>query len=346
MDDAPTAAGLSYPLTAPPFGEPAQVAPGVLWLRMPLPFGLDHVNLWLLEDEGGWTLVDSGLAASPVKELWRRQFALLLADGRARRLVVTHFHPDHMGLAGWLCGELGIELWTSEAGWLTARLVHLDQGPERRATRAAFYRGHGATEALVEGLDAVFGSYLRNVVAVPTRFRRLEDGQVLGIGGRDWRVIVGHGHAPAHVCLHCPSLAVLISGDQVLPRITTNVSVWDSEPDADPLGAYLASLRRLRALPAETLVLPSHGLPFRGLAARADALSRHHDQRLDDAVRACAEPRAAMELVPLLFRDGLDHFQATLALGEAIAHLNYLVHHGGLARIVEPRGAILFRQTG
>jgi glyoxylase-like metal-dependent hydrolase (beta-lactamase superfamily II) len=309
---------------------------------MPLPFGLDHINLWLIEEDDGWCLVDSGFARDDVKAIWRRLFETEFSARPANRLLVTHFHPDHIGLAGWLEAEFGVGLWTTEQTWMAARLAWLDHGETRRNARHGFYAGHGVTGETLEDLRSLFESYSSDVTCPPIGFRRFEDGDVLPIGKHGWRVIVGHGHAPGHACLHCPELDVLISGAQVLPRITTNIGVWDSQPDADPLADYLASLAGLRTVPKDTLVLPSHGLPFRGLQARIDALVSHHDERFVETIEFYDRPRTAIELVPVMFRRELDSFQTALALGEALAHLNHLTHAGRLSRTVDADGIARF----
>jgi glyoxylase-like metal-dependent hydrolase (beta-lactamase superfamily II) len=335
--------GLAYAFAEPaPFGEPIPVAPGVAWLRMPLPFSLDHINLWLVEDADGWCLIDSGFARDEVKAIWRRLFETDFSTRPAERLICTHFHPDHIGLAGWLEADYGVNLWATEPTWMAARLAWLDHGAERRNARHAFYAGHGVTGQTLEDLRTLFESYSTDVTRPPMRFRQIDDGELLRIGQHDWRVIVGHGHAPGHACLHCPALGVLISGDQVLPRITTNIGVWDSQPDADPLADFLASLARLRTLPEDTLVLPSHGLPFRGLHARIDALVSHHADRFAEAIDFYDRSRSAVELVPVMFRRELDSFQTALALGEVLAHLNHLTGAGRLSRTVATGGVTRF----
>ncbi|MDP6351676.1 MAG: MBL fold metallo-hydrolase [Alphaproteobacteria bacterium] len=329
----------------PAHGAPVPVAPGVAWLRMPLPFRLDHINLWLLDDGTGRTLVDSGINRPEVQDAWRDVFAGPLVERPARRLIVTHFHPDHIGLAGWLSTELDIPLWATEREWLMGRLAGADRGDDRTESRRAFYRGHGADGAIVKSLDQWFGSYRISVSPVPPSFRRIADGDEIDIDGRPWRVITGGGHSPEHACLHDPETATLISGDLVLPRITPNVAVWDTQPEADPLAGYLAALDRLRGLPEDTLVLPSHGRPFHGLHRRLDELEGHHRDRLDETLAACAEPRSAIEIVPVLFRRALDVHQTALAIGEALAHLHCLVGQGRLTRTRDDDGVVLFQRT-
>jgi len=226
---------------------------------------------------------------------------------------------------------------------MAGRLGRLDTGEDRRGTRSAFIRAHGGDDALVAALARLFGGYGRFVTPIPESFRRIQDGERIRVGTRDWQVVVGTGHAPEHACLYCAETGVLISGDQVLPRISTIVSVWESEPEADPLRAFLTSLDKLAALPADTLVLPSHGAPFRGLHARIRALQDHHAARLDETLAACAAPRTAAEVLPVLFTRALDPHQKSFAIGETLAHLNYLISDGKLVRRRDAAGIFSFQ---
>jgi glyoxylase-like metal-dependent hydrolase (beta-lactamase superfamily II) len=316
----------------PPPGETTAIAPGVLWLRMPLPFALDHINLWLVEDGAGWTVVDAGYAMLETKALWERIFAERLGGRPVTRIIVTHYHPDHIGLAGWLAERWQAPLWITEKEWLHARVM--SRGSEDFVgLRRDFARRAGLDAAASELFGEREKSYRRGVPSVPPAFRRIADGMAIEIGGREWRVVVGEGHAPELACLYCAAAGVLIAGDQVLPKISPNVSVQAHEPEGDPLAKYLASLARLREmLPAETLVLPSHNLPFYGLHARIDELAAHHAQRCDEVLAACERPRSAVDLLPVLFRRPLDRHQTAFALGEALAHLHYLEGRGDLGR--------------
>ena len=351
----PQEAELGYPLgdALPAPGRALEVAPGVHWLRMGLPFALDHVNLWLLRDRHqgreGWTVVDCGIGDAATKAAWEGVFADVLDGLPVLRVVVTHMHPDHLGLAGWLC-----ERWSTPGQecrlWISATDYHVAQGARLPGNgfggeaAVAHFRRHGVTdERTLEIVRHRGGDYAAMVPSLPARFRRLLDGHDVAIGGRDWRCHVGHGHAPEHIALHSPAAGVLIGGDMVLPRISTNVSVWDLEPEADALTLYLDSLARMRALPEDTLVLPSHGRPFTGLHRRIAQLERHHAERLDEVRAACAErPMSAAEIVPLMFRRPLDGHQMTFALGEALAHLNALWLGGELRRSESGEGVWRF----
>jgi glyoxylase-like metal-dependent hydrolase (beta-lactamase superfamily II) len=343
MDQSPIP--LRFPATTPPVpGEPLPIAPGVLWLRMPLPFALDHINLWLVEDGAGWTIVDTGYATAATMAAWERIFARHLGGRPVTRIIVTHFHPDHIGLAQWLAERWRVRLWITEKEWLYARVISQDADDLARVYHD-FARRAGLDPAASEAFGRHEASYRRGVPAVPAAFHRLADGGAIDIGGRQWRVIVGEGHAPEHACLYCAAAGVLIAGDQVLPRISPNISVPPYEPEGDPLARYLASLQRLRAaVPPETLVLPSHDLPFFGLHVRLDALAAHHRARCAAILEACERPQSAAALLPLLFRRPLDRHQTAFALGEALAHLQYLAGAGALERSTGADGVERFRR--
>lgn len=341
---------LTYPLAdrLPAPGEAVEVLPGLRWVRMGLPFALDHINLWLLRDEiegrAGWSLVDCGIHSEATQASWEQVFARHLDGLPVLRVIVTHFHPDHMGLAAWLTDRWACRLWISATDYHLAKVASSSTVGMGGEAAAAFFGSHGLTDP--EALDKIRGraSYYPSMVpAVPPAYRRLMDGLVLRIGDHDWRCLVGHGHAPEHISLFCASQGVMISGDMVLPRISTNVSVVDSEPEADSLTLYLDSLERLLPLPADTLVLPSHGKPFHGLHARIDQLKAHHAERLAEVIEACAaRPCHAAELLPMMFRRPLDLHQTTFAMGEAVAHLNRLWLSGQLRRSLDADGIYRF----
>jgi len=325
-------APIAYPHeTAPAPGVAVVVAPGVEWLCMPLPFALNHINLWLLADGDGYAAVDTGFALDPIKDAWKAA----LSDRRLTRCIVTHCHPDHLGLAAWLEAETGAGLWIAQGEYLAAHMMVEQIAGYRIESMVEFFRRHGLEQARIDALIERGNGYKRGVPAIPATYRRLFDGQVLTIGEHEWRTMVGHGHAPEHMSLYCAELGVLISGDMLLPRISTNIAVMASTPQADPLGLFLASIDGFRALPADTLVLPSHGKPFRGLHARVDQLHAHHAHRCELLLAACrGAPKSAAELIPVLFdREIPDPHQTMFAMGEAIAHLNYLEHAGRLQQV-------------
>ncbi|MFZ5556660.1 MAG: MBL fold metallo-hydrolase [Pseudomonadota bacterium] len=345
--DAPLPADLGYPLAGVPApGEALRVADGVHWLRMPLPFALDHINLWLLEDGDGWTLVDCGYTSDETRAAWETLVRSVIGARPVRRILVTHYHPDHLGMAHWLSREFGAGLWMTQAEYLTAHAVSDSAAGFGKEALVALHRRHGLDEGRLASLGLKGDVYRRGVPEIPRHYRRIVDGEELAIGGRAWQVLVGYGHAPEHATLWSPDLGVFISGDMVLPRISTNVSVWSPEPEGDPLALFLDSLARFRELPAQTLVLPSHGRVFTGLRARVDALRSHHDARFRDLLGACAEPRSAADLIPVLFRRQLDSHQVFFAMGEAVAHINYLWRRGRLERSVDGQGIYRFRTGG
>lgn len=336
---------LDYPFAdPPPPGGTLEVARGIHWLRMPLPFALDHINLWLLDDEDGWTLVDCGYASDATRELWEHHFATTLADRPLRRIVATHYHPDHIGNAEWLCRRAGCTVAMTHAEFMTAHAVADQRSGYEVDRMIGLFREHGMAEDHVEALRARGNAYRRGVPTLPDSFQRLLDSDFVTIDARRWQIIEGHGHSPEHASLYTESAGVLIAGDMLLPRISTNISVWAVEPEGDPLRRFLESLARFETLPADTLVLPSHGLPFRGIALRVGELRAHHDARLaelEDAVKARG-PSTAADLVPVLFRRELDLQQRFFAMGEAIAHLNHLWHAGRLGRTVSGDNHVLF----
>ncbi|QPF75702.1 MBL fold metallo-hydrolase [Roseateles sp. DAIF2] len=346
----PRESELTYPLgdALPAPGSVLELGPGVRWVRMALPFALDHINLWLLRDRidgrEGWSIVDCGIHNDVSKAQWEQVFAEQLDGLPVLRVIVTHFHPDHMGLAHWLTEKWQCRLWISATDYNLARVASGSTVGMGGESAAAFFGSHGLTDP--DSLAKIRGraSYYPSMVPqVPARYRRLMDGQTLTIGGQTWRCIVGYGHAPEHISLHCEQLGLLISGDMVLPRISTNVSVVDVEPEADPLTLYLDSLTRMLALPADTLVLPAHGKPFTGLHARVDQLRQHHDERLAEVLEACAaQPCHAAGLLELLFRRKLDLHQTTFAMGESVAHLNALWLAGKLRRQLDADGIYRF----
>ncbi|AWW45116.1 MBL fold metallo-hydrolase [Polynucleobacter paneuropaeus] len=344
-----------YPLAdqLPQNGQCIELAKGVYWLRMRLPFALDHINLWLLQDQmdgvSGWTIVDCGIANEETKAAWEQIFANQLKGLPILRVIVTHMHPDHIGLSQWLCERWNVRLWISMTDYLTAQWLSHKEGGAAIGSKAGsggsadHFQKHGLTAP--EDLEKIRGrsNYFSNMVpGVPRQYRRIVDGEQIAIGGHDWQVIMGFGHAPEHASLFCKDLGVLISGDMLLPRISTNVSVYDADPDADPLGLYLDSLERFLPLPDDTLVLPSHGKPFQGMKARVAQLKLHHDERLAETMAACQKPAHAREIVPVLFRRELDIHQMTFAMGEAIAHLNYLLRRGKLRRQLCDDGVLRF----
>jgi glyoxylase-like metal-dependent hydrolase (beta-lactamase superfamily II) len=329
--------GLAYPLgrTTPAAGELIEIAAGVGWARLPIPGSLKHINVWVLEEDGAVTLVDTGLDIAPCREAWEALFAGPLARRKVTRLVVTHFHPDHIGLAGWLAGRFGVSLWMTRTEWLFARMLTTDVRDTPPPEAIAYWRAAGWDERRIAAeAEKGWGRFASVVSPIPVSIVRMREDDLLRIGGRTWRVVVGNGHSPEHACLVDETGGLIIAGDQVLPRITSNVSLSLSEPEGDPLGDWLGSIEKLRGLSDMLLVLPSHGEPFHGLHARLDALDRGHRERLDALHARLDEPRRAIDCFGILFARQIDDSVYGLATGEALAHLRHLETTGRAVRQV------------
>lgn len=344
--------GLSYPLgrRSPELGELIPLADGIGWARMPVPGPLRHVNVWVLNESdpgtptsagaglsgaGGVTIVDTGLDIAPCRAGWEA----LLAGAKVNRVVVTHFHPDHLGLAGWLADRFAARLMMTRTEWLMARMLTADVRDAPPQVALDYWRLAGWDEARIAAeAGKGWGRFSSMVSPVPMQFTRLEEGQSIEIGARRWQVVTGKGHSPEHACLVDHEGGVMIAGDQILPRITSNVSLTLSEPDGDPLGDWLESIAKLRKLPDSLLVLPSHGEPFTGLHARLDALAKGHRDQLDALCTHLSQPRRAVDCFALLFGRAIDDNLIGLATGEAMAHLRRLEVEGRALRGV--RGGV------
>lgn len=326
----------------PSTGEKIEVAPGVFWLRLPLPFQLDHINVWLLRDGDGWTIIDTGFPDDAVRQTWQQVINQL--DGPVRRLIVTHFHPDHLGLATWLMETTGAKLSMTSAEFLTAHAVWNEVGGHGARYMVEQFRQHGLDELSLAKFAQRGSGYRKAVPALPEYYDRLKAGDVATVDGQKWYILIGYGHSPEHMALYCPELGVLISGDMLLPKISTNISVFAATPEADALSWFLSSLDEMaQSLPETTLVLPSHGLPFIGIQPRVAMLHAHHVERLGALEEACEiAPKSAAELLDVLFGRALDTHQTMFAMGEAIAHLNLLEQAGRLSRQTDTSGVIRY----
>src|SRR3954468_27687 len=332
---------LHYPfpdLPAP--GTTTEVAPGVRWLRMPLPFQLDHINLWMLEDQDGWTIVDTGIGNPETRVLWE---GVLSERRNVKRIIVTHYHPDHAGNAAWLCEKFGVEMWMTQGEYLTAHAVRAGNAGYTTDAVLDVFRRNGLDEARLGAMVTRKNRYAALVPDFPLSYRRLIEGDRVTIGGRDWRVMIGYGHAPEHMSLYSKELNVVIAGDMLLSTISTNVSVWSVDPEGDPLRLFLESIARYRELPADVLVLPSHGKPFRGAHERVAQLEAHHQARFAELMQSLREtPKSAGDLLGVLFKRPLDTHQTFFAMGEAIAHLHYLYYAGRAQRAVGADGIMRY----
>lgn len=342
---ARVAAQLDYPFEAPASdGSRVDIARGIGWIRMPMPIPLDHINVYLLHDHDGWVVIDTGLHTDAAKAVWERVVAEKLDGLPIKAVICTHFHYDHAGLAGWLVERFDVPLYMTFGEYATMRMMFQPLPAEPSPAAARFLQRAGVPR---ETGRAMHEMLLRDPF-MPTdtpAFRRLRDGQVLRIGGRRWRVVIGAGHSPEHACLYCEEEAILVSGDQLLPGISSNVQVTPAEPDADPLQQWLDSLDRLATLAPDTLVLPSHQRVFRGLHERVHSLRDHHMGQLEQLSAfiaqqpECTASDAMQALFPRV-RSAMDRF---LALGETVAHLSWLRRNGRIARRLDEDGIHRFR---
>jgi glyoxylase-like metal-dependent hydrolase (beta-lactamase superfamily II) len=308
-----------------------QVADGIHWMRMPLPFATDHINLWLFEDDDGWAVVDTGIHSKVSKEVWHNTIAGVMGDKPINHVVVTHLHPDHVGCAGWLTDEYGIDLWMTRDEYLLCRVLVADTGRDAPEEGTRFYHAAGFPAEAMHRYKEMFGMFGKFVAPLPEAYKRLREGDRLTFAGYTWDVLVGRGHSPEHACFLDAERNLFVSGDQLLPTISSNVSVYPTEPKANPLKDWLNSLRTLKAsLPDDVLVLPAHGKPFRGAHERLDALIEEHVLGLEKLLDFCRQPCRAVDAFPALFRTHITDSKLMMATGESLAHLNYLIDDGSL----------------
>ena len=324
----------TLPLETPEAGCLTQVADRLYWLRMPLPYALDHINLWLAEDDDGWTLVDCGIKTDEVLGIWGQIFASTFAKKPLRRVLCTHCHPDHMGLAGWLTAEWDAEFVTTRGEWSMGRLLSIE-GAYDPVLYQRHFQENGCSAEFAAGGASRFSSTYQIYAPVPSSFTCIRAGSRVHMGGTDWRIIVGLGHAFEQACLYSEALNILIAGDQILPRITPAIILQSHEPTGNPLHDFLDSNRQFLELPADATVLPSHHQPFIGLHRRLDDYDHHHQERLAKTEDICAISMTAYEVSRQLFTRKLDSHQAFFAIGETLAHLRYLELDGRLARTME-----------
>ncbi|WP_189407887.1 MBL fold metallo-hydrolase [Alteromonas halophila] len=329
--------------TVPQPGCVTQVAEGIFWLRMPLPFALDHINLYLLEDEQGWYIVDCGLATSETRQHW--QSVLSTLDKPVLGVIATHMHPDHIGLAGWLTEQHQVPLYMSQTEYFAARALFAGRaGASAWRDEQYFVRCGLATDAVTKAVGDGKG-FSRIVSPLPVAYERLTEGQVLTINNNRWTVMIGRGHSPEHVCLYCQERHILVAGDHILPSITPNIGVYSTEPDGNPLADYLDTLLPFMELPSDTLVLPAHNQPFTGVRARVQALRGHHQQQLKTLYDVCRIPMRVTDCLPALFNRQLDSHLLHFAIAECLSHLNYLCAEGQLVRTLSEEGVYIYCQS-
>ncbi|WGV15493.1 MBL fold metallo-hydrolase [Fuscovulum ytuae] len=345
MTDATPETGIRYPFDTPPAeGQAVEVAPGILWLRLPLPMALDHVNVFALDDGDGWTVVDTGFASKRAKAIWEGLLAGPLAGKPVTRVIVTHYHPDHIGLAGWFQSR-GAELVTTRTSWLYARMLVLDEHPLPVAEAVEFQRraGVGADRLASYAATRPF-NFADVVAALPPGFTRIREGDVVTAGGRRWQVRCGDGHAPEHATLWSVEDGLILGGDQLLPGISANIGVYPTEPDADPLTEWLDSCAQFQPLAREDqLVLPGHKLPFTGLPLRLRQMIDNHEGALARLLDHLATPQVAAGCFLPLFKRQIDGPEFGMALVESVAHLNCLRQRGQVTRHLSEDGAWLWQ---
>ncbi len=341
MTQTPLPDKLRFPFPqAPAAGEFSEIAPGILWLRVPLPFRLNHINIFLIDDGDGWAVLDTGIANKVTQDIWEALVSGRLAGRKLTRLIVTHFHPDHIGLAGWLAERFRLPLLTTQNTYLQCLNISLSPGALDAQVYRDFYIRRGLKSEITAVVFTQGHAYLKMVAPLPPIFERIAAGDHLNIGGRDFEVLAGEGHAPEQAMLYCAEDRLFFAADQVMEKISPNVSVWAVDPHGDPLGLYLRSLKDLKSrLPEDVLVLAGHHRPFIGLHERLDELAVHHAHRCDALQQAARQPRTAAELLPAIFHHPLDPHEMSFAFSEVLAHMNYMLRQGTLAW-AEPQDGI------
>lgn len=333
---------IKFPFETPPAeGEAIEVAKGILWIRMPLPMKLDHVNVYALEDGDGWCLIDTGFHSRRCVKIWQDLMAGPLGGRPINRVLVTHHHPDHMGMAGWFQKNHGAELWTTRTAWLFCRMLTLDRQAVWPEETIAFYKSAGMDKDVLDGrLNERPFNFADMVHDLPLGFHRIREGDVLEIGARRWEVLTGNGHAPEHATLWSKDDNLVLAGDQIIPGISSNIGVYATEPEADPLGEWLDACEKFRAIAREDhFVLPGHKLPFTGLPHRMGQLIENHHGALNRLRAHLCQPRTAGDCFLPLFKRKIVGSEYGLALVESIAHLNHLHHLGETTRRRNTQGA-------
>lgn len=330
----------------PKQGETMTMADGITWLRMPLPFSLNHINLWLLRDDNGWVIVDTGVNTRTSRDVWNTTFETAMGSDPVTHVIATHLHPDHVGCAGWLVHQFNVDLWMTREEYMICRVLVNDTGREAPEEALRFYTAAGYSDEQLQKYKENFGMFGRVVAALPQSYKRMQDGDLLSFAGQEWEVIVGRGHSPEHACLYDRTRNILISGDQILPTISPNVSVWPTEPQADPLKDWFDSIDKLEAaLPEDVLVLPAHGKPFRGAHIRLEQLRKEHTEGLEKLLESANTPRRAVDVFGILFNSTITDSNRIMATGEALSHLTYLCNTGDLRAENDDNGVTYYRRT-
>ena len=338
--DAPT--GIRYPWETPPeHGQVIEVADGVLWTRLPLPMKLDHVNIYVLDDGDGWTVIDTGFSSNKGKAIWQ---ALLDGplDGRpVRRVVVTHHHPDHVGLAGWFQDRMDAELVTTRTSWLV-----LDEQEQATPENIAFWKSAGMDPEILQArMEERPFNFADIVDPMPLGYTRIRQDETMEIGGREWDIHIGNGHAPEHATFWSRDDNLVLGGDQLLPSISPNIGVYATEPMADPIADWLESCERLAPLARpDHLVLGGHKLPFTGLPVRMRQLIDNHHGALKRLLAFIDTPKTAGECFAPLFKRKIGPGEYGLALVESVAHLSHLYQSGLATRTLREDGAYLYQR--
>jgi len=336
-----------YPVkdTPKPY-ELTKVAKNLFWLRMPMPFALNHINLWLIEDEDGWTLIDTGLNFNKSKRYWQKVIKEQLKGKPIKRVICTHLHPDHIGLSGWLCEQFDAQLWMSQGEYEGYKKIFIDITNDTPLSVYDFYVSGGATAEQAKLYDKYMSIYTTFTYSLPDNYKRLVNNEIMTLGGYEWQVVVGSGHSPEHVCLWCKTLNIIISGDQILPTISSNISVYPQAPLANPLSNWLTSCKNyINVLNTKTLVLPAHGKPFTGVKYRLDQLITEIESNLKALVIHCKTPKRIVDGFEVLFYKEINHKTFMLAYGESKAHFNYLMYLGAITSHVDTNNVTWYRSN-
>ena len=325
--------------------EPIEVAEGILWFRLPMPIALDHINIYLLDDGDSWVLIDTGLADTKSIEIWTNILKKYLSKRPIQKIIGTHFHPDHVGLAGWLIERTDAEFWMTQIEWLSARQAYLTVDSGASQAMSAFYKKANLKPDLIKIYEDIGNDYRSMVTPIPLEYERIEHSTSFKIGDRIWRPVFGSGHSPDHVSFYCEKDRIMLGGDMLLPRITPIIAVWWQEPNADPLEGYIEFLKTLGSIGSDALILPAHNRPYKELQTRVADLIFHHNERLEITYEACKNENSAEAIMQELFIRKLDPFQTRFAIGETIAHINNLIKKGTLRRRLDDDGVYFYSQN-